>query len=349
MMDTAHFSGRQQKIEPDFTRFIKAVRRGQPDRVPLAELYVEQNVQELFLGRKIVSPQDTVDFWVNAGYDYVSIRLPYPLSPRAIGEKRGDRHWAPESQGLIRSKTDLQLLDIPLDFDYSSFIDTARCLPGSMKIVARGGDIFTLTWSLLGFESFARLIYEDSDFVEAVLEKVARIILGAFEKVLDCQALGALWYTDDLAYAEGLLVSPSFYRKYLFPKVAEIGQMAKKKNLCFLYHTDGRIWEVVEDIINCGVECIHPIEPKAMDALEFKKKFGARVSIAGAIELDTLVRGTPGEVSRLVRWQMERLSQGGGYLAGSSNSIASFVPVENYIAMLETVREYGTYHNSQST
>ncbi len=96
---------------------------------------------------------------------------------------------------------------------------------------------------------------------------------------------GALWYSDDIAYQTGLLVSPRVLRTYHFPWVKKIGDLARARNIPFIYHTDGILWDVMEDLIGCGVGVLHPIEPQAMDIREVKQRYGDRLCLMGNLDL----------------------------------------------------------------
>lgn len=184
---------------------------------------------------------------------------------------------------------------------------------------------------------------ENPDLVEAIFNKIGEIIYSAFKGVMSCPNLGALWFTDDIAYTEGLMVSPKVLRKYLFPWIKKIGDLAKENNLPYIYHTDGRLWEVLDDLIDCGINAIHPMEPKAWNAVEVKKKYGNKLCLIGNIDLDRICRGTTVEIEEMVKERIKNLAKGGGYCLGSSNTIPNYVSIENYKAMLEASFKYGKY------
>jgi len=100
----------------------------------------------------------------------------------------------------------------------------------------------------------------------------------------------------------------------------------------------------MEDILNCHVDALHPIEPKAMDINELKQKYGDRLAFIGNIDLEyTLIRGTTRDVVILVRERIRDIAPGGGYTVGSSNTIPGYVKFENYITMVKTTKKYGRY------
>jgi uroporphyrinogen decarboxylase len=167
--------------------------------------------------------------------------------------------------------------------------------------------------------------------------------VSMFETMAGMDWVGALWYSDDIAFSSGLMVSPEFLHQHLFPHLGKIGELARKRGIPFIYHSDGNLWDVLDTFIACGVTALHPLEPKSMDIVEVKRQYGHRLGVCGGVDVDVLARGTPDNVRALVRTFLSTVAPGGGWCAGSSNSIPDYVPVENYLAMVDTVLEYGVY------
>ena len=96
--------------------------------------------------------------------------------------------------------------------------------------------------------------------------------------------------------------------------------------------------------MECGFSAIQPIEPKAMDIAEVKRQYGKHLALIGNIDLGgVLTMGTPDQVEAQVRQRIAEVGSGGGYLVGSSNSITSYVPLENYRALIEATFRWGKY------
>ena len=123
-----------------------------------------------------------------------------------------------------------------------------------------------------------------------------------------------------------------------------IGEIARSRDLPFLYHSDGLLWEVLDELVEeIGVNALQPIEPKAMDIREVKRKYSGRLCLIGNVQVDTLARGTEEQVIEETKELLRNVAPGGGYCLGSSNSVAYYVKVENYRAMLDTVHAFGNY------
>lgn len=347
----------KRELDPDFSRLRTALLRGEPDRVPLVELIVGGKVMSAFLGKPVDTHERYIEFQYRAGYDYVRVTPVNDLNPAGrvpdegtrstpATERDVPREWAPEGKGIITTRTEFEQHVWPEPED-ANFRMVEQCLPDlpeGMMLVGHQGDIFTRMWQLMGYETFCYALVEDPELVEMMFQKVGEICYDMFRRMAEVPQVGALWYSDDIAYTEGLMVSPDVLRRHLFPWMKKIGDLAKARGIPYLYHTDGRLWEVMEDIITCGVDALHPIEPKAMDIREVKERYGDRLCVIGNIDLGyTLTRGTPGEVAAEVKERLRQVGPGGGYCLGSSNTVPDYVPTENYVAMIRTALECGTY------
>jgi uroporphyrinogen decarboxylase len=187
-------------------------------------------------------------------------------------------------------------------------------------------------------------LVDDPDLVAAVFEKVGRFQYRVFENMLQFDCVGLLWHADDIAFSTQLMVNPGILRKHVFPWYKEMNRATHHTGRLAVYHSDGALQEVLEDIVACGFDGLNPIEPKAMDIKETKRQYGSRISILGNIDLIyTLTRGTPEEVRAEVRQRLHDLAPGGGYAVASANSIPEYVPFANFNAMREAVFEYGRY------
>lgn len=358
--------------EPDFNRLRTALFCGVPDRVPTAELKVEDLVKEAFLGAKL-PPADTdprghierdIEFHVRAGYDFVRVAptVDYPHAWRAAehayaaGSARlHRRNWAMARQGLIRTEDDLQRFPWPdpASATYEWFETAAELLPPTMQLATslKGGGIFERAWMLMGFEEFSFAVAEREDFAARLIERTAEVYLGFLERALAHPRVQFVWLGDDLAHCTGLMVSPRFLRGRLFAWYARIAEICAGYDppKAFVFHSDGNLWEVLEDLIAVGINALHPIEPKAMDIVQVKGRCAGRVCVIGNIDLGyTLTRGTPEEVRDEVRARIEACGPGGGYVVSSSNSITEYVPLNNYRALLGAVEEFGQYPLSVS-
>lgn len=350
--------------QPDFERFRAAVLCREPDRVPLAELKVEDAVKAAFLGRPFPDRRadpvgylrDDIEFSVAAGYDYVRVtaELDYPEVKTAHRHRYGDyeedteRGWVGLSGGAIRTWDDFESFAWPRaeDADLRALDAAARLLPPGMKAVTavKGGGIFERAWMLMGMEHFAFGLADQPELVQAVVQRVGRLYVDTCAMAVEREGVECVWLSDDLGHCGGLMVSPEVVRRLIFPYYRELADLCRAHDLLFVFHSDGNLWSVMDDLLDIGIHALHPIEPKAMDIVEVKRRYAGRLCVMGNIDLGyTLTRGTPAEVEQEVRERIRTLAPGGGYCLSSSNSITEYVPLANYRAMIAATLRYGIY------
>ena len=370
MPSVTPLSGRQ----PDFGQLRTALLCGQPDFVPTLELFHDVEVKEAFLGRPIQTIADDIEFHYAAGYDYYSLWVSYREIGQQIAldlvkpvtvtdspyEETRPRRWSPERGGLTTSLEDFEafpwpqaesgflqmgaagLAALPLD---EAMHQITEALPEGMGLILCNDGIFErFTKDLMGYETFCYKLYDEPELIQRMFAKVGELWLGLYERVATLPQVNGLWLADDIAYGQGLMFSPQIMRQHLFPWYRRIGDVAARHDVPYLFHSDGDLRPILEDLVACGFNAIQPIEPKAMDIVELKRDYGKRLCLVGNIDLSyTLTRGTPDDVRAEVRERIRAVAPGGGYCVGSSNTVTNYVPLPNLIAMLEATFEYGRY------
>jgi uroporphyrinogen decarboxylase len=134
----------------------------------------------------------------------------------------------------------------------------------------------------------------------------------------------------------------------LKPLHAEMITLIKQKtNAKVFFHTDGDVFDLIDDFIEIGVDILNPIQTSAgkMSNLEeLKKKFDKRIVFCGAIDTQNILpSGTPDQVKQEVKRVINVLGAGGGYMVATVHTVMNEVPPENVLAMVDAVEEYGHY------
>jgi len=113
------------------------------------------------------------------------------------------------------------------------------------------------------------------------------------------------------------------------------------ENPLFL-HSCGNLASVMDDIIEAGVDAKHSFEDQIMPVSEVKRRWGKRISILGGIDVDFLCHATTEQVRGRTLKTLEECAPGGGYALGTGNTVANYIPVKNYLAMLEAGNEFNS-------
>jgi uroporphyrinogen decarboxylase len=333
-------------------RVLRVLQRGQPDRVPHFEWLVDHRVREaLCPGAK-----DHNDFAVQIGQDAV-IADPIFKKER-VGTNRWHSEWGyisqdtAEEHGIevespIKTLADFERYTPPdahQSWRYAAVEDVLETYKGHKAVIVHLNDVFSLPRYLMGMQNLLMAIVAEPELVKALVEMSVNINL---ELAKEIAARGAkIVYTgDDYAYNKGPLMSPKHFREFFYPGLCRVMQGYKELGLYVIKHTDGNLWRILDMIIDSGIDCLDPIDPQAgMDLGEVKAKYGDRIALKGNVDCAQLMTfGTPDEVVEATKEALRKGMPGGGFILSSSNSIHSAVKPENYLAMLETLREYGRY------
>ena len=318
---------------PNFKELRETLLGGYVGRIPLAEISIALEIQETFLGRPIAGPEDTVEFYSRAGYDYVGFCMEIDFREGTFPRTRSEVSTPPRFKSL-RESEDFAWPD-PATLDLSELETLADALPPNMKIIPQMGGLFYYPSILLGFEELCVTMITDPPFAECIFEKVGRIVSEIFGKLANHPSVGAIWLSSDIAFGTSLMVSPESLRKYVFPWVKKIAEIAHQADLPMIFHSDGNLTEVIGDLIEAGIDALHPIEPQAMDIKAVRDKYGPRLSLVGNVDVDILISRSPDDVRKEAGRLRELFGDQGGYVLGSGNSIPAAVPIENYKALIE--------------
>ena len=347
--------------EPDFERLRTVLlRRALPDRVPFMELGADPEIMEAVMGHPIPDGQDGrarerrvayfIEFHRVLGYDYVGIICGphFPADWHTTDHSGvGRRTWLMGAKSAIATREDAERYPWPeVTDDMFAELEYANGhLPGGMKVivVTWGGPLECVS-SILGYENLCLKLADDRGLVEFVAARVGDLQRKAFEIALQYENVGAVWVGDDMGFKTQTLISPNDLRALVFPQHKEMADLAHGAGLPIILHSCGNLEAVMDDLIDgCGYDAKHSFEDAIMPIEEVKDRYGSRISIIGGIDVGFLTRATPEDVTRRTREVLDHCKPGGGYCLGTGNSVANYIPVENYIAMLETGWHCGRY------
>ncbi|MGE5222669.1 MAG: uroporphyrinogen decarboxylase family protein [Omnitrophica WOR_2 bacterium] len=207
--------------------------------------------------------------------------------------------------------------------------------------------------NLRGSEQFFVDMGNDPQFVTALVERVTDLqvaflknYLAACGPYIDMIELPG----DDYATSTGLAFSPGMFRRYFKPALKSLVDTVKnyRQELLVMAHCDGLLERLLPDLIDVGVNVIHPLEPlPGADLDRVKASYGDRLSFLGAIDIVSALPGSREDVIAEVKTRIRQLAPGGGYILAPANHVQRDVPVENLVTLFEAARQYGTYPLTQ--
>jgi len=354
-------------FQPDWQGLIRNLRReGTPRRVYNLELGVDSQVREEVARRfgldKGLSADDPyydlkLEIAVNrfCGYDYVRAK-PLGVDMPLYGHKAADtaelkkasgRTFMEEHRGPIASWEDFEKYPWPdpnAPGAMRQYEWLSENLPDDMCIAGGLVSHFCeyLCW-LFGYETLCYCLYDQRDLVAAVAEKLTEYYRVLTKRILQFERVQIVWGSDDMGFRSGTLISPDDLRQFVLPGHKEAAQMVHEAGRLYLLHSCGNLAEIMDDLIeDVGIDAKHSFEDTFIDVRDLKNTYGRKIALLGGIDVDFLCRADEEAIRRRVRETLDVCMPGGGYCLGSGNSIANYVPVDNYLTMLDEGRLYGT-------
>ena len=149
---------------------------------------------------------------------------------------------------------------------------------------------------------------------------------------------------DDFGMQTGMIISPYLWKKYFKPRYRKLFRELKKSGDVYIFfHNDGKIEQMIPDLIEIGVDILNPVQPECMDLIKLKKLYGDKLTFHGTISIQkTLPFGTVEEVKSEVITRIKTLGYDGGLIL-APKQLMHDVPIENILTLYDTAKKYGRY------
>ena len=333
-------------------RVMRVLRREEPDRVPHFEWLISKKVRDALLP----DCKGHNDFAIRMGHDALLISPDF--SSEQVGPTEYLSEWGytkdygHEEHG-IEVQCPIQTMDDFLAWSppdphapgrYDTIEKTVAEWKGKMAIGVHLNDVFSIPRSLMSMSSILMAIAADPPLVSALVKMSVEVNLEMAREVAR-RGVDFVWTGDDYAFNTGPFISPDSFAELFNPGLCEVAAGFKAAGLPFIKHCDGNIWPIIDMMVDAGITALDPIDQQGgMDLGEVKAKFGHRVAIKGNVDCaETMTNGTVEDMVVATKAALKTGMPGGGYICSSSNSIHSAVKPENYKAMMDTIKEFGTY------
>ncbi len=353
-------------IEPDWEQFLVCIRRsGAPRRVHHVELFLDPEVQDAICARygvddgldkdddaypmrRQIALQSFLGYdFIRCGAENVALTFHQHQTPDTASElqRDGGRVYVDENRGPITNWQEFEAYPWPrIEEITTKTLEWYEAnLPDNMCIVAGGGfGHFAehLCW-LMGYVTFCTALFENRDLVQAIYEKIFERDCHVARLMTQFSCVKALWGSDDMGFKNGPLIGPADMREFVLSGHKALAEIAHKAGRPYLLHSCGRLDLIMDDLIHdVGIDAKHSFEDVIEPVVEAKKRHGQDIALLGGIDVDFLCRADEAETRARVRATLEACHPGGGYCLGTGNSVANYIPLDNYLAMLDEGRRF---------
>jgi len=341
-------------FQADFRQIEKVLHNIRPDRLPLYEHHIDKPFIEKAVGKEIIvegnKPEDfeeyyrqIIGFWKDMTYDAfdyeAAICEVFPGHGAILGGMLGP----------IQTRDDFNKYpfdEIPKIFweTYSPHLDGIRkVMPAGMKAYGGCGyGIFESSQDLVGYESLAVLQYTDPELFGDLFVKIGDLFVNLWSEMTRRYDDLFVFYRmgDDLGFKTSTLLEPDTIRQHILPQFRRVIDVVHKSGKKFLLHCCGNIFEIMEDIIDTGIDAKHSNEDEIAPFEKWINRYNDRIGLFGGIDVNKICLNSPEDVYRVVLEDGRRFrSLTKGYGLGSGNSIPEYVPVDGFMAMIEAVKK----------
>jgi len=237
---------------------------------------------------------------------------------------------------------ELDSYDFP-DLDAEGRFDRAAALVRSYaeEYAVAGYHVFGMfeqAWALRGYRTFILDLYVNPSYANALLDRVLEWKIEQTRRLAELR-VDIVEIGDDLATQTGLMLPPRLIKQYFVPRYKRWVRELKKSGVYVLFHSDGKMEEIIPDLIDVGIDILNPIQPECMDTARIKELYGQKLTFHGGISLQkTLSFGTPEHVKNEVLERIGTMGHSGGYIVAPTHMVDKHVPLENILALYETGR-----------
>jgi uroporphyrinogen decarboxylase len=341
-------------FQADAGMLLEVLKNRKPGRLPLYEHQIDVPFISRALGREI-SLQGRKDrdyrayyselcgFWRDMTFDAFAYEAAICEILPGHGAIRGGM------LGPVQTRADFERYpfdDIPRIFweAYKPHLGALRAAlpPGMRAYGGCGYGIFETSEDLVGYESLATMQYLDPELFRDLYRRIGELFVTLWTRMVREYADLFVFFRmgDDLGFKTSTLLAPETIREHILPQYRRVVDIVHGRGKRFLLHSCGNIFSVMEDLIALGIDAKHSNEDQIAPFSRWIELYSSRIGLLGGIDVNVLCLNDYDEVFRTVLGQAaEHRRSANGYALGSGNSIAEYVPLEGFMAMVDAAKE----------
>ena len=346
-------------------RFVTALNCGVPDRVPVYDFLLSRRLQKELLGydTELYDGESEVKLAAKLELDGIFINIGGYCGIEDEVHEQGSIYKDEWGVSYVKNGWPVMVqVDVPIKSreDWNNYhlpdphaphrvtmIENAvKANEFELAIIAGFLGPFTMMyWYFMDLQTLSYKVFDDPVLIDEICAAYTVWVLESVKLAYDTGGVDVFMIADDWGGTTSLLMSPGHLRRFFVKPFGDIVRGMRAYGLPVIMHNDGNLWEVLDDLVDTGINGYHPVERGAsMDLAVVKERYGGRLCPIGNIDnKTTMVSGTPADVEREAIECLKIAAPGGGYILATDHSIHDDIPVENVYAYIEAVKRYGTY------
>ncbi len=253
------------------------------------------------------------------------------------------RGWANEHGGPIGGEEDVERYPWPRvgEVDFAVLDWYEKRLPPDMGVFVKVS-MQELVVGLVGFEPLCFMLFDRPDLVREIARRVGEFHTALAEALCGYRCVFALYGCDDFGFKTSTLLPPEVVRRDFLPWHKRWAEIAHARGKYYFLHSCGNLAALMDDIIDdVRADAKHSFEEAILPVDRAKALYGHRLSLLGGLDVDWIARSDEARIRAYTRRVLERCVPGGGYFAGLGNWVTDYIPLANYLTMLDEARRFG--------
>ena len=342
-------------FECDYRNVVDAAMNVAPKRIPLYEHIIDPAIMEQVLGVRFAGllEGDRADkaeffrhycrFFQAMGYDTVTFS--HGITKVLPGAGALYKHTEP----VIKTAEDFKkypfdaIADLYEEAFFGDFEALRDAMPPGMKAIGGiGNGLFEIAQDLAGYQELCYIMADNDEVFTALFDRIGEMMMEVWSRFLPRygDVFCVMRFGDDLGFKSQTLLSAETVRRVIIPWYKKVVALIHSADKPFLLHSCGCIFDIMPDLIDVvGIDAKHSNEDGIAPFDTWVERYGDRIGNFGGVDTDVLCSAKPEQIREYVTGVYRRCAGHGGIALGSGNSIPDYIPVDGYVAMVETVRE----------
>jgi uroporphyrinogen decarboxylase len=208
-------------------------------------------------------------------------------------------------------------------------------------VTAFGMGLYERSWALRGFEQALADPLAEPAFYEELLDRLTDLFIRSTDVCLRLPS-DAVGFGDDWGDQNGVTMGSALWRRFHKPRYARIFGRVKAAGRAVIHHSCGSVAEIMDDLIEIGVDVLNPIQPEArgMNPYALKRRYGRNITLCGGLGTQRLLPfGTPAEIREEALRLCREVGRGGGFILQPAKALREETPTQNAVAAFEAFVE----------
>jgi uroporphyrinogen decarboxylase len=198
------------------------------------------------------------------------------------------------------------------------------------------GVMFVRSWLLRGMENLLMDVLLEPDLVAKLLDRIAEYQLVIARRYLELKP-DMVRLADDAGTTKALMIRPALWRTLVKPRLRKLVAAYKDAGCIIYFHCCGCVMDILDDIMDMGVDILNPLQAGANDLRLLRQKTQGRLVLCGGIDAHTVATADPGTVARLAAETIDILGDGGFYIPQPDQGLP--FPRENVEAIKSVIQK----------